>query len=203
MAYYWKDVLDAASGDIRRLSYVVRFSSVPVIVPENVADHSYYVALYSVLIHRHMDGERSLYSPIMLHAITHDLTEAMTGDLVRTFKYSSSEFKQAVDSAEKSMISRFPTDITTLHNMWVFEAGDQIQYVKAVVKAADFMSLHQYMIREVARGNQEIRPFFERMLADLRQEGDAVEQNPNPKISAMADLYRLMANTTSPGKRTA
>ena len=48
----WSKVLEAASGDVRRLSHVVRYSSIPISVPENVAEHSYWVSLYAILIHR-------------------------------------------------------------------------------------------------------------------------------------------------------
>lgn len=207
MTLNWNEVLDAASGDVRRLSYVTRFSSIPVTIPENVSDHSFYVTLYSVLIHNHLDEDnvwhKSLLAPIMLHAVTHDISESVTGDLVRTFKYSSPEFKNAVNMAEQNMLSCFPLKISELYNMWEHAAGDRKRYVKAVVKAADFMSLHQYMVREVARGNQEIGPFFERMISDLRQEGYNIKSDPDSKIASLSGLYMMMSNTTSFGRRTA
>jgi 5'-deoxynucleotidase YfbR-like HD superfamily hydrolase len=139
----------------------------------------------------------------MLHAITHDLTEALTGDLVRTFKYSSPEFKKAVNKAEDDMLARFPSMIVELYQLWDREAGKDKSYVEAVVKAADFMSLHQYMIREVARGNAEINPFLERMVHDLRMEGKSVENDSDPRVASLSDLYKLMASVTTPGQRTA
>ena len=39
--------------------------------------------------------------------------------------------------------------------------------MKAIVKAADFMSLFTYMRREVLMGNREVKPFFQIMVKDL------------------------------------
>lgn len=199
----WQKVLDAASCDVRRLDYVDRFSSIPVLVKENVSSHSYWVSLYSILIHENLSGDRRLLGPISVHAITHDIVESLTGDLVRTFKYSSDVFKSAVNSAEHNMYSHLPDAIQILNHIWEYEAGQDAKYVKAVVKAADFMSLHQYMIREVARGNEEIRPFFQRMITDLRIEEEKFKTDQDSRIASIAPLFELMASTHVSGQRTA
>lgn len=199
----WEGMLSAASCDVRRLDYVDRFSSIPVTIRETVSAHSYWVCLYAVLIHRHLNGNPALIGPICLNAITHDLIECITGDIVRTFKYSSPEFKMAVDLAEGNMLTKLPQPIQELFHLWEELAGVDKPYVSAVVKTADFVSLHQYMVREVSRGNLEIRPFFERMCKDLRTEAEKLSGHSDPRVASMAGLFSKMAETTTPGHRTA
>ena len=202
MTNTWADVLDSASSDVRRLDYVDRFSSIPVLIKENVSAHSYWVSLYSVLIHRHLQGDDSLLGAILLHAVTHDLTEALTGDVVRTFKYSSPEFKTAVDTAEDNLFPMLHESVRELFPLWQQLAGVNYDYVKAVVKAADFVSLHQYMVREMDRGNKEIAPFAARMINDLFAEGEKFAKSSNPKIAQIGGLFSMMAKTHVSGKRT-
>lgn len=186
----WRDMISAASGDVRRLSSVVRYSSIPVSVPENVAEHSYWVSLYAMLIHSVMrPDDHKTIGALALRALIHDLAECVTGDVVRTFKYSSQELKQAIDKAEEKIIQEFPSPIRwaykTLPNL---EVGNT-RYVDAVVKAADFMSLHQYMIREELRGNLQIRRFYLRMEEDLRTMKAKLEQDEDEEVQQIAALY--------------
>lgn len=164
----WKKLLDASSGDIRRLSHVVRYSSIPVCVSENVAEHSYFVSLYALMIHQVMRPENTeLIGAIVVHALLHDVAEAKTGDVVRTFKYSSEALKREIDFAEEKIIEGFDVCIKQAYSVSTSLSRGNEDYVKKVVKAADFLSLQQYMVREYKRGNQEIYPYFELMLKDL------------------------------------
>lgn len=157
----WSSLITASSGDIRRLSSVWRYSSIPISVPENVAEHSYWVAMYSAMIHKHIGDNATLLGEIVLKGLTHDLAECVTGDIVRVFKYSSPELKKEINKAEMKLSSSLPEIITTIIPSGVGK------YVESVVKAADFLSLYQYMRREASRSNLEIIPFYERMTRDL------------------------------------
>lgn len=177
----WDAVLVASSGDIRRLASVWRYSSIPICIPENVADHSYWVALYSVAIHDEVinqspNAQRKKYSKrdvllaIVLKALVHDMGEAVTGDIVRPFKYSTEALKKAVDEAEHTMMGeRLPKSLTKIASDAgkIASEADASTYVEAIVKAADFMSLYQFMRREILRGNVEIVGFVGRMCEDF------------------------------------
>ncbi len=198
----WRPLLEAASGDVRRLDHVVRFSSIPVVFPETVSAHSFWVSLYAIMIHRHLEGDRVLDAPVLLAAVTHDVAEAKCGDLVRTFKYSTPDLKAAVKKAENLMVSSFPPEITSLMREGHGLTPPEASYVDDVVKAADFMSLYEYMWRERLRGNAEIEPFFQRMIADLKAMGEALREesiNPGalPHLNPLSSLYHEMANTFS------
>jgi 5'-deoxynucleotidase YfbR-like HD superfamily hydrolase len=195
----WAEVLEAASGDVRRLSHVVRYSSIPVAVPENVAEHSYWVCLYSALIHRVLKPDNlNLYGAILLKATTHDIAECVTGDVVRTFKYSSMKLKEEINKAENKIIQEFAKPIEALINNIQDSLApfDDRTYIDTVVKAADFMSLHQYMIREVRRGNREIiNPFYMRMEEDLKSMATVFSKHMTPESILFNELYSEMVRT--------
>lgn len=203
MTIDWKTVLDACSGDVRRLSYVDRYTTIPVTFKENVAEHSYWVTLYSLIIHHAMEQPEYLTGPILSYALVHDLSECMSGDLVRTFKYLTPELKLAVSNAEEIIESGIPESIRNEFSS-IKNIGDPSDraYAKSVVKTADFVSLHQYMIREISRGNEEIGPFFRRMQIDLKNAGNEAADSNDIRIRELSRLFFLMATTTTHGHRT-
>lgn len=164
----WKETFQNIS-DYQRLDYVIRYSSVPVTTRENVSAHSYWVCLYSTLIFNELrPQDRRLLAPLLVSAMMHDFVEGHTGDFVRTFKYSLPELKDAIDKAEELEIEKYPKQIKDLYGM----AEDQTslsdrKVIKAIIKAADFMSLYSYMRKEFLRGNREIKPFYELMMRDF------------------------------------
>lgn len=160
----WENLIKASNDDVRRLAAVWRFSSIPVCERENVAEHSFWVALYGAMIHRSMFDDMDDLGAIILAGLIHDVPECITGDMVRLFKYATVELKTEVDRAEGILVDRLPTEVKDLMTL---SESQSSRYVKAVVKAADFMSLFAYLRREAARGNMECIPFFNRMVDDL------------------------------------
>lgn len=199
----WDQLIDVSSGQIRRLSYVWRFSSIPVTVPENVAEHSYWVTLYSMLIHTKLHEGKSQDSPLMCailsEAMVHDIAECVTGDFVRTFKYSNPEIKEAIDKAEaKEMEKSLEPPLLNIINLSSQLAENNgIDYVKAIVKAADFLSLFQFMRREWIRGNREIKEFYEIMIKDLHDMAKKQEKSEIPKAKDLADFYYKLAQNAA------
>lgn len=172
------------SGDVRRLSHVVRFSSIPVAVSETTAEHSFWVALYAVMIHLELGGKPEDIGAVVLGAVVHDLPECVTGDVVRTLKYSTPELKREVDRAEEFLSEKLLGPkirgllaVAELLRTKKAKKADP-DYVKTVVKAADFMSLFQYMRREAMRGNLEIVPYFNRMRRDLHKMSRGAGEEP-------------------------
>lgn len=176
----WCSLIEATSDDIRRLSAVDRFSSIPVSVKETVAEHSFWVTLYAAAIYRFLESPDHLYGPLLLRAVTHDLEECISGDIVRPLKYSTPELKEEVDRASEMLLNRMvPEEILDLRKELV-PPGEDWDYINCVVKAADWLSLFQYMRREAARGNREIIPFYNRMIRDL---SEAAKQAPDYLVS--------------------
>lgn len=167
----WCEFIETAK-ECQRLDYVWRYSTIPISVPESVSTHSYWVAMYSAMIHQLCDPkDTQTLAACVMHALTHDAPEGQVGDFVRTFKYRTKELKAAIDDAEKLIVDEFGPSLKALlevSELLTTVCGKR-EYVKAVVKAADFMSLHNFMVREFMRGNREIIPFFRKMVRDLRE----------------------------------
>ena len=167
MSNYWQEFIDS-THESQRLDYVWRFSTIPISVPENVSTHSYWVILYSAMIHNmHNPNDTETLCACVIAAMLHDYTEHRVGDFVRPFKYRTEALKLAIDEAENLIKNEFSIPVKNM-----FSTSDRLtskspEYVKSIVKAADFMSLYTFMIREFKRGNNEIVPFFERMIVDL------------------------------------
>jgi 5'-deoxynucleotidase YfbR-like HD superfamily hydrolase len=196
----WKSLLIAASSDVRRLDCVTRFSSIPVVVFESVSAHMYWVVLYSLMIHRELKGPTSLDSKILIHAATHDLMESVCGDVVRTFKYSSENLRKAIEVAENDLLEKIDEKVRNimLESATFLDDSDEAWYVNAVVKAADFISLYQYMWREKNKSNKEIDQFFCRMQNDMlemekKMEGSFPREPFRQHAVSLSELYHLMS----------
>ena len=190
----WDGVVEACSGDVRRLADVWRFGSIPILIRENTSDHSYYVSLYSVLVHRVVrPDDTNLIGSILLHAVLHDLMESKLSDVIQPLKYTTPELKAEIDRAELIHLETFEPEIKELFKLENELMGEQADYVKKIVKAADFMSLYQYMIREWNSGNRRIRPFYLKMINDLSQAGIKIGESENLEDKLIADLYFNMA----------
>lgn len=194
----WDSVIDTVTGDVNRLSNVWRYSSIPVLCKENVAEHLGWVCLYSLLMHSKMRPmDNYLIGAIASHAITHDITESVSGDIVRTFKYSSIELKSAINKAESVIKQQLPIDIQKLMDshesiLHAFGLEHELLYVESIVKMADFLSLWTFMRREMLRGNQEIFPYVDKMVIDLRSMAAQIASNAILEIEcrqSMANFY--------------
>jgi 5'-deoxynucleotidase YfbR-like HD superfamily hydrolase len=86
------------SGDINRLRYVKRFSTCHVVHTENVAEHAYFVGLYSLLIGEWVSdhGQEVDMGVLLTKCLLHDVDEARTGDIHRPFKYYNDMITKAL-----------------------------------------------------------------------------------------------------------
>jgi 5'-deoxynucleotidase YfbR-like HD superfamily hydrolase len=125
------------------------------------------------MIHTALDpDDTDTLAACLLQAAIHDIIEGIgSGDIVRTFKYRSEALREAIDEAEIQVMEESPQSLKRLFSVSksLQEKTGKQKYIESVVKAADFMSLHNFMIRELERGNQEIKPYFERMTQDLHK----------------------------------
>lgn len=86
-------------GEFRRAAHVWRFSSLPVIKQENVAEHSFWTALIGMAIACEI-GREELTGEVAQRAILHDIEEVGTGDLVREMKYFDPELRASIRKVE-------------------------------------------------------------------------------------------------------
>jgi len=171
----WEEFI-SATHECQRLDYTPRYSTIPVVTQESVSIHSYWVTVYTAMIHTALNPDDiDTLAACLTHAITHDMIEGIgSGDIVRTFKYRTKALKEAIDEAESQVMDESPLSLKRLFSIVssLKKKTEKTDYIDSVVKAADFMSLHNFMIREVDRGNREIEPYYERMIQDLQSMAD-------------------------------
>lgn len=164
----WIDLDALAIGDVTRLRYVRRFSTCHVIHPESVAEHSFYVALYALAVCDWLRiAQPSVFGAISIgdvlrKAILHDLEEAKTGDVVRTFKYANpalaTQFQDVAAAMMRDLVAGI-YDSHQLRDQWVRDWGYAKcgAYVGAIIEFADFFSVLSYMATEIHRNNRTMR----------------------------------------------
>lgn len=123
----------AAAGKLKKLS---RTGWLECGVPdsESVADHSFRVALISLVL-ADMKGLDALRAVRM--ALLHDLAEAETGDLTPTQKHTDPwGFKHAEDAAMERLLEKLPRDIQgTFRSAWREFSGTLTDEARLVMDA--------------------------------------------------------------------
>lgn len=167
---YRLDIRALIKGPATRLRYVRRFSTCRVAHPESVAEHSYFTALYTMLICRWLEQEQILETPWSLQetrtaiesAILHDLEECVTGDLPRTFKHADQKLHDALNiAAQKCIVSVASTFSARkdyrdpLIALWRHAKGSSRP--GRVVAFADFLSALSYLAQELWDHNDSMR----------------------------------------------
>lgn len=96
------------------LTSVQRFHTVPKVLGQNVAEHSYYVTLLSGLV-SHLENYRNLFSDeqkydkatILERSYIHDLEEALTGDIIFSVHSVDAKFKKALNKLRNRFVDEF------------------------------------------------------------------------------------------------
>lgn len=171
-------------GKFTRLRDTFRYSAQPVLVRENVAEHSFWTAMISITIAYEI-GHRALAPKVALRGILHDIEECVTGDLVRDMKYANPEIRKKILDLEIQFVNNLTKDMgqagRIIRNEWSV-AKDQ-SLAGQIVGLADALSVIAYCQREYELGNMklhEIREscaqliqdkFYDGPLKDIAMEG--------------------------------
>lgn len=128
-------IKEMISGGPSRLRYVYRYSTSRVNHPESVAEHSYYVAFYCLLISRWVEENQVQNAPEVLdskrilsllqRALLHDLEEGISGDFPRNFKRSSPELKQMLETASQKAFEQVIEPVTGIQTTFEMLEGDE------------------------------------------------------------------------------
>ena len=96
------DIKEALFGTLRRMHHVRRYSSIPLIHPENVAEHSWQITMLGYLIGLDLQDRGITIAMEMLlrRLLMHDLSEALSGDIIRSFKHSNPKLLKEINDAD-------------------------------------------------------------------------------------------------------
>lgn len=148
-------------GQSARLRYVPRFSTCQRLHSENVAEHSYYVAFYSMVIVDWVNANSAEagipveidLGTVLSYALLHDLEECITGDLPRAFKYSLPEVATVLHDAGELAMHRIMSEVVPdFADEYVQEwtaAKDEATIDGCIVRFADYLAVLSYMVCEL------------------------------------------------------
>jgi len=170
-----KDVLDFLL-DIRSLMTVGRFSVYKCHFREDVAQHSYFTALYAMVLAdlERRNGTSVDVERLVRMTILHDAEEARTGDVHHPFKHQDQAFSDALDSRAfvwfGNLLSGLPPDLAEEY-MALRKAERETSTEANLLKAADKIEALLWAYEEYLLGNTHVRQalIVEDILSKLEQ----------------------------------
>lgn len=196
------NVKEMIGGGPARLRWVYRYSTSRVRHPESVAEHSFFVAFYTLCVGWWVkdEGYKLDLLQVMERAILHDLEEAVSGDFPRSFKHSDREMKRMLDiAAEKAfhqLLNPVVGDehVSPAHELFFRTWHDSKDHTLEgrVLEFCDFLAVLGFLLQEgMGEGNGMIgihvadmstyygkfqRPEFDFLRPLIQQAGSIMQQ---------------------------
>lgn len=166
----WEELL---TGRIRRMSHVRRHSSIPVLRGENVAEHSWYAAMYCLVIAKDLKSFGEKYALIdtgelLQSALVHDIDEHATGDILRTVKHANTKVLDGIVEFAKEAVEdlSFCLGWPSLTGVW--EDAKDSSLEGQILALVDVACVAAYMIEERGFGNRHVLPICRQVWNLLR-----------------------------------
>lgn len=138
--------------DLRTLSHVDRWGTVRRVTRQNVAEHSYFVAVYAAQI-----ADRILWSgnraDLLMWALAHDTPECFSGDIQGPTKRAVVDPERMRSFEKAEMERRFPESFMTDYVCSDTAFDDD---VRLIVKCADIADEAAYLAMEMSLGNVSV-----------------------------------------------
>jgi len=162
----------------RKLDKIVRFSAQMRIKDESVSEHSFHVALYSMIL---ADLEEKIFKnkinqeKILKTALLHDLEECLTGDIIYDFKHTdkklTKEIKKISQKFFKDLMKKLPEEISREYLTLWSSAKDKKTIEGKIVEAADKLEGLIYALNEFSLGNKEFKKVIKGYEKQLKEIG--------------------------------
>ena len=145
---------------ISRMRYIVRWSLMRNLLPENIQEHSHMVAVLAHalgVIRRDVFGQACDPNACAAVALFHDSSEILTGDLPTPIKYHSAKlrgaYSQVEDLANRKLLATLPEELQGAYAPLLI--GETQAELHDLVKAADKLSAYIKCVEERKAGNNE------------------------------------------------
>lgn len=169
-----------------RLRLIERWSLMRNVVKENVAEHSFHVALLTHVlctIANEIFGKSVDTDRAVSLALFHDATETFTGDIPTPVKHHNakilSNFREIEHMAAERLLDMLPAALKRAYEPLIVpakktaspQAGELMRYVKA----ADLLDAYLKCVTELSAGNREFT-------VAKRQIGQSIERLNMPEV---------------------
>lgn len=132
-----------------QLDNIVRYSTFTKHKSETVATHSFYVALFTMMLCEELELSNVIKLKAMEVALVHDVPEILINDVTYTAKQVMPEIVPILEKHEQKFINHnFPNQEPAMYGF-----DDTSQIIQNVVKLADVISVLQFSANEQALGN--------------------------------------------------
>ncbi|MCS7462568.1 5'-deoxynucleotidase [Paenibacillus doosanensis] len=146
-----------------RLRYIERWSLMRNILKENVAEHSFHVALLTHVLCTIANEEFGRNVPtdrIVSMALFHDATEVFTGDIPTPVKHHNpkilSNFRDIEQLAAERLLDMIPPKLKPVYEPLIDAKSSGLDpELKRYVKAADLLDAYLKCVTELSAGNKE------------------------------------------------
>src|SRR3990172_10752806 len=150
----------------RDLAHVVRFNNRPQHFPESVAEHSFYVAYFVLIICSLLEKKKVNVDTkkALSMALSHDSEEGFSGDILNPFKHFNEKIAGAIREVNEEtiglMFEDLPKEISKdLIDLW-HEEQKRESIESQVVKLADSLSLLSKCFEEIQAGNSSFHEIY-------------------------------------------
>lgn len=124
------------------------------IYTENVAEHSYYVVLFTDFICNAINADNELRIKCLRYAMIHDIPEMYTSDVPRPMKVRNHDLVDVLLKEEYNFMDNCLPQYSELYKEC--SSRDTNYKVNLVVETADILSVMQYAMVEEKLGNTDI-----------------------------------------------
>lgn len=151
-----------------RLRYIERWSLMRNVLKENVAEHTFQVALLThalCTIANTVYGRNVPTDSIVTRALFHDVTEVFTGDIPTPVKHHNKQilhnFREIEDIAASRLLNMVPEPLKPTYTALIGEHGKHTELTpeqleqKKYIKAADLLDAYLKCVTELSAGNRE------------------------------------------------
>ncbi|MEI7024786.1 5'-deoxynucleotidase [Paenibacillus sp. y28] len=146
-----------------RLRYITRWSLMRNVMKENVAEHSFHVAMLThtlCTIANEVFGRQVPTDRLVTLALFHDVTEVFTGDIPTPVKHQNPDilrsFREIEHVAAERLMGMVPEPLKDVYEPLI--AGHQHAEdpeLRRYVKAADLLDAYLKCVSELSAGNHE------------------------------------------------
>lgn len=135
---------------IRQLAHLQRWSLMPMLRPDMVASHSFFVAVYAAMLADLIDWEGPRHR-LFIHALLHDVDEALTGEMCWFAKKELIDKDRWAEYAAEQMAREMP-EVLALQNKTLQDDGMDKE-IRTITKCADRLDAALCAATESAFGN--------------------------------------------------
>jgi 5'-deoxynucleotidase len=165
-----------------RLRYIERWSLMRNTVKENVAEHSFHVAILThalcTIANEIFNSDIATNEAVTL-ALFHDVTEVFTGDIPTPVKHQNPEilsnFRKIEELSADKLFSMIPPELQAMYKPLITGKTDQTE-LRRYVKAADLLDAYLKCVTELSAGNREFGT-AKKQIEQTIQEMDMPEVN--------------------------